>query len=295
MRLALAFSISALSLASASAASTATPPSDEPTVIGFWQESDDEGHVGAWFYFTKVKGHYEGRFVKMFKQKPDDPTFETCSKCMGDQKDAAMIGLTIIKGMHRDGLKYEDGTILDPRDGTLYNALMELSPDGQKLSVRGYLGIPLLGQTQVWDRLPDDTMSACDIPRRSFGPSAPRPKDSATPTPHPTDCDTTASTNLKDSPNPDAHVGQCSGLPNPHSGAREGQPHPFPVARQGPSQAFPDALEKLPGRLPGGLARLFTWRFSCNSATSSRLRYSSRREGAEQRTTEGHQREADDA
>ena len=176
MKLALAFSISALSLASAYAASTATPPSDEPTVVGFWQESDDEGHVGAWFYFTKVKGHYEGRFVKMFKQKPDDPTFDVCSNCTGDQKDAPMIGLTLIKGMHRDGLKYEDGTILDPRDGTLYNALMELSPDGQKLSVRGYLGIPLLGQTQVWDRLPDDTMSPCDIPAESFGPSRASPQ-----------------------------------------------------------------------------------------------------------------------
>jgi uncharacterized protein (DUF2147 family) len=161
MRVALALPIIALGLASGAALAGA-----DRTAAGFWQQVDNDGHVGGWFYFNKVNGLYQGRLVKMFS-KPGEPVFDVCAKCTGKQKNAPMLGLVIIKDMKRDGLKYQEGSILDPRDGTVYHAQMELSTDGQKLSVRGYLGIPLLGQTQVWTRLPDNAMPAGDIPKES--------------------------------------------------------------------------------------------------------------------------------
>ncbi len=93
---------------------------------------------------------------------PGENQHPICTRCQGDQKDKPSLGLTIIKNMQRNGLRYEKGTILDPRDGNIYTALMELSPDGKNLTVRGYLGIELFGRNQIWHRLPDAALAQVD-------------------------------------------------------------------------------------------------------------------------------------
>jgi hypothetical protein len=40
--------------------------------------------------------------------------------------------------------------------------MMTLSPDGQTLIVRGYIGFSLLGRNEYWTRLPDSAYSALD-------------------------------------------------------------------------------------------------------------------------------------
>lgn len=136
----------------------------KPTAAGFWEQSNEKGEVGGWFLFAEKDGFFEGRLVKMFK-KPGETFLDICVKCTGDQKNARMLGLTIVNGMKRFGQKYKDGSILDPRDGSVYHAEMELSGDGQELTVRGYLLVPLLGRSQIWRRLPDDAIAPADVPK----------------------------------------------------------------------------------------------------------------------------------
>jgi uncharacterized protein (DUF2147 family) len=145
-----------------------------PTVSGFWESDDDSGQPQAWFYFEEKEkgGPWVGHLVKGFK-KPGDKFLETCAKCVGEQKNAKMSGLAIVNGMKRDGLSYKDGTILDPRDGSVYHAQMELSADGKELGVRGYVLMPMLGQTQTWKRLPDDAIPPADLAKMLTG-SAPK-------------------------------------------------------------------------------------------------------------------------
>lgn len=133
----------------------------EPSAAGLWEKLDDAGKPEGWFRIAEKNGTYEGQIVKMFPKTPgEDTTSFRCTKCEGDQKNAPVLGITFIKEMKRNGLAYEDGKILDPRDGSLYSARMDVSPDGKQLFVRGYLGISLLGQTQTWRRLPDNALDA---------------------------------------------------------------------------------------------------------------------------------------
>ena len=134
----------------------------EPTATGLWQAVDQEtGQPTGWFLIRDHDGIYDGAIVKMFL-KPGESVSVVCDQCKDDRHDKPWLGLEIIRGMKRDGLHYDDGTILDPRYGQVYSALMNLSPDGQSLIVRGYLGISLLGQNQYWTRLPDSAYNEID-------------------------------------------------------------------------------------------------------------------------------------
>ena len=136
----------------------AAAQSAEPTAVGLWEQVDEKtGQAESWFRISGRGGAYEGRIVKIFSKPGDDPNW-VCDKCEGAEKGAPVLGLALIKGMQRNGLSYENGTIMDPRDGSVYRARMTLSPDGRKLEVRGYLGISLFGRSQVWNRLPDKAM-----------------------------------------------------------------------------------------------------------------------------------------
>lgn len=118
-------------------------------IIGKWLNPSGEGQVQIY----KKGDKYFGKLAWI--KFPNDAN----GKPKTDVKnpDASLrsrpeLGLELLKDFTFDGEKvYEDGTIYDPKSGKTYSCKMTL--DGAKLKIRGYIGISLLGRTELWTRV----------------------------------------------------------------------------------------------------------------------------------------------
>lgn len=65
-----------------------------------------------------------------------------------------VLGMPLIWGFKKtsDPNTFEEGQIYNGENGKIYNANISLQPDG-KLRLRGYVGAPMFGETQLWTRV----------------------------------------------------------------------------------------------------------------------------------------------
>ena len=80
---------------------------DEPTASGLWEKAE-AGKPVVWVLVFERGGTYEGAIAKRFLKPGDDPG-AVCTKCADDRRNEPLLGLTFIRGMKRNGLKYEGG------------------------------------------------------------------------------------------------------------------------------------------------------------------------------------------
>ena len=125
---------------------------DLSSPVGLWKTIDDNsGKPGGLIRIELLDGYYQGRIEKIFTDPDEDPD-PKCVKCEGARRNQPVIGLTFMWGLTKEGDEYQGGEILDPKTGKVYRAKLKLEDGGRKLNVRGYIGISLLGRTQVWYR-----------------------------------------------------------------------------------------------------------------------------------------------
>ena len=119
-----------------------------PAITGLWLTQDGAGVVAI----EPCQGNSVcGRFVG-FRDQPPPKDYRGTSEC----------GLEFIHPAQLGGDGMWHGQITDPTQGSEYRADLAETTDG-KLYLRGYLGISLFGQTQIWTRYQGHTRADCSL------------------------------------------------------------------------------------------------------------------------------------
>ncbi|WBV61641.1 DUF2147 domain-containing protein [Chryseobacterium camelliae] len=118
-------------------------------IEGKWKTIDDETKQAKSIVeiYKKSDGKYYGK-VSQLLIKPADPN---CTVCKDDRKGKPILGMEIIRGLKKDDNEFTGGTITDPKTGKTYKCT--ITRDGDKLNVRGYIGLSLIGRTQTWQKV----------------------------------------------------------------------------------------------------------------------------------------------
>ena len=117
--------------------------------LGVWKNLDDtDGKEKSHIEIYEQNGKLRGKVIKLLPAA----TITRCDKCSGAYKGKSLVGLDILWDMEKSGGQWDNGQIIDPKNGKIYKC--KISLDGNdKLDVRGYMGISVFGRTQTWYRV----------------------------------------------------------------------------------------------------------------------------------------------
>ncbi len=120
------------------------------SLIGRWKTIDDiSGKEKGVVEIYEKNGVYYAKIVEIFEEQHKN---KKCVLCSGDDKDKPFLGLVIIRGLKKCDGEYNGGTVLDPKNGKHYKCYIKFESN-DKIKIRGYIGVPLLGRTQYWYRV----------------------------------------------------------------------------------------------------------------------------------------------
>ena len=131
---------------------TALANAADPLNGTVWKTIDDKTkQAKATVKFTEQKNGTLTATIQSILTPGDE---NACTKCEGPYKNKSLKGLTIVRGLKNSGgTNYDSGSILDPQSGKTYKLKGQLADGGQKLQLRGYIGVAALGRNQTWVRV----------------------------------------------------------------------------------------------------------------------------------------------
>lgn len=117
--------------------------------IGIWTNQEKE----ARFEIYKCGDKLCGKIIWLKEPNRDGKPKTDVNNPDKKLQSQPVIGLVFLKGFEYDEHnKWDDGTIYDPKSGKTYSSYMQmLSKD--KIEVKGYVGISLIGRSQIWTRV----------------------------------------------------------------------------------------------------------------------------------------------
>jgi|GEM_PF-850788 len=125
--------------------------------LGYWEVIDESGEIRSVAKLYIRDGALCGKLVKLVL-KPGDERDPRCQQCPGGKKNQPMLGLEFIWGFSRSsGSRWEGGRLLDPETGKVYRGWLEVTADGKRLEVFGYIRVVVrIGRRQIWIRTSKD-------------------------------------------------------------------------------------------------------------------------------------------
>lgn len=129
---------------------------NSPDIVGTWRSIDDKtGFSKGIVEITKdEKGIYTGRIIEIIPRPGYTPKTH-CYKCPAPYTDKPILGLQVLNNIKVDPKKpgeYHNGTILDPLSGKVYKSRIKLNSTGDRLTMRGFVGVEVIGRSQHWIR-----------------------------------------------------------------------------------------------------------------------------------------------
>lgn len=122
---------------------------DSDALLGIWES--EHGSVRIQVY--KSGNSYDGKLVWLKENTDEYGNPKTDVNNPSGTLNQQVKGLEVLSGFsYKNAGVWEGGTVYDPRSGNKYSCKISMSRS-DRLEIRAFKGISLIGKTQVWSRV----------------------------------------------------------------------------------------------------------------------------------------------